>query len=205
MAYTEDGFASRVVVGCRLRFYGWPADIPFINLSNILGGVRPLLQLRKLWLAGTLRFEPATDEDIANTLRDPRSVHPNPNPTLAAQRLVKRPAVVVFPAVLHPGTLASLGDHPTSTQPGNDTALGPRPRSQRIDVKKARRRPVTNPGNKPLRRAKPGVKSARYVLEEGGRHWAVNDPIEEFRSPALTRMRAAMRFGGGKVVGKAVF
>ncbi|KAI0349714.1 hypothetical protein OH77DRAFT_1490304 [Trametes cingulata] len=72
-------------------------------------------------------------------------------------------------------------------------------RSQRRDVKKARRRPVTNPNNDELRRPKRGVKSARYVLEpeseieeydsgtgdagrgqKGGKYWLTEDPIEEF-------------------------
>ena len=58
------------------------------------------------------------------------------------------------------------------------------------DIKKPRFRPVTNPENRPLRRPKRGVLSARYIVEPetasgatetaGMEEMLVDDPIEDF-------------------------
>ncbi|KAL1941046.1 hypothetical protein VTO73DRAFT_7682 [Trametes versicolor] len=184
MRWTWPGFAKGVVGRYRCKLVGWPADVPFANLSALRGGVRPLLALRAAWDAGTLRFERATDAEVA----DPASVHPNPSPPPpGAVSELAAPAVVVAAGVLHPGTLAAMGVFPTCTRPTEET-VGKRERAQREDVKKARRRPKTNPHNRPLRRARPGVKSEPYVLEEDeeeepdrkrARYWTVVDRLEQ--------------------------
>ncbi|KAI0633166.1 hypothetical protein C8Q77DRAFT_1074032 [Trametes polyzona] len=216
MKYTERGYANAIVRRLGVKIVGWPADIPFANPSDILGGTRTFLILRSLRDDGTLRFEDATDEEIEAAERNPRLVHPNPPrrrappPSNSAEDAAAATTAVddtvVCPAVLAPGTLAPLGVHPTSTRPSVAT-LGVRARRQRKDVKKARSRPVTNPLNLPLRRPKRGVRSARYVLEAAGRrgipgeHYRlVEDPMEEFRSEAMDRLRRAARAcnGGGK-------
>ncbi|OJT04582.1 hypothetical protein TRAPUB_4708, partial [Trametes pubescens] len=73
------------------KLVGWPASIPFTSISEIRGGVLPLLELLRRWNlpdgdADKLRFERVTPEDIANAARDPGSVHPNPT-QLEAERL----------------------------------------------------------------------------------------------------------------------
>ncbi|KAI0349080.1 hypothetical protein OH77DRAFT_1375183, partial [Trametes cingulata] len=124
MSWTPARYAKLVVLRHRYKLVGWPADVPFRNLSSVPGGARPLLALRAAWDRASLRFEPVTAVDLVNAVRDPQSVCPNaPSPP----------------------------------------DMSARPRRQRLDVKKARRRPVTNPGNDELRRPKRGVKSARYV------------------------------------------
>lgn len=207
MSYTHTGYAKGVLIRYGLKLVNWPADIPFVNLSDIRGGVDVLERLHALWLDGTLHFERATPEDLANAAADPTSVHPNRALfELEQQRRAQAAAAlsqstVVAPAALHPGTLMPLGVLPTSTRPGVAT-LGVRPRSQRRDVKKARRRPVTNPANLPLRRPKPGVKSARYVLEweeeerpkKRVRFALVDEPIEEI-IPFAGGARGGVWFG----------
>ncbi|CDO78190.1 hypothetical protein BN946_scf184691.g2 [Trametes cinnabarina] len=185
MRWTEDGYAQQVVLRHKLKIV-WPRDIPFMNLSDLRGGVRILYPLRALWEAGSIRLEPATAEDLANAARDPRSVHPNPR--LLSERPTPSEGVVVAPLAFRPaGTeLGFLGVHPTSTQRAAVVPiLGKRPRRQRADIKRARRRPVTNPNDLPLRRRKKGVTSTEYVLDE------VSE-IEEFSDgdePAGKRMK----------------
>ncbi|CDO72254.1 hypothetical protein BN946_scf184970.g106 [Trametes cinnabarina] len=175
----------KVVLRHKLKIV-WPRDIPFMNLSDLRGGVRILYRLRALWEAGSIRLEPATAEDLANAARDPRSVHPNPR--LLSERPTPSEGVVVAPLAFRPaGTeLGFLGVHPTSTQRAAVVPiLGKRPRRQRADIKRARRRPVTNPNDLPLRRRKKGVTSTEYVLDE------VSE-IEEFSDgdePAGKRMK----------------
>ncbi|KAI1791631.1 hypothetical protein LXA43DRAFT_856091, partial [Ganoderma leucocontextum] len=56
MCYSEETYA-RIVVWCLgVILDGWPAHIPFTNLSNIKGGAAPLRLLRDLWRDGTLKF-----------------------------------------------------------------------------------------------------------------------------------------------------
>ncbi|EJF56045.1 hypothetical protein DICSQDRAFT_72297, partial [Dichomitus squalens LYAD-421 SS1] len=56
MCYSAEEYA-RVIIWCLgWALDGWPWHIPFTNLSNIKGGVRPLRLLKDLWLSGTLRF-----------------------------------------------------------------------------------------------------------------------------------------------------
>ncbi|OSD05487.1 hypothetical protein PYCCODRAFT_1465373 [Trametes coccinea BRFM310] len=194
MRWTEDEYARLVVLRHEAKIK-WPADVPFLNLSDIRGGVRPLEQLREHWNTGVLCLERATAEDLVKAARDPRTVHPNPD--LISKRPAPAAGVVVESSALYPGTLAFLGVHPTSTQPAAvESILGKRSRDQRIDVKRPRVRPVTNPLNLPLRRRKRGVTSRRYVFEpeseiedfsdaeerarKRARYLCTDDPIEEF-------------------------
>ncbi|KAI0351687.1 hypothetical protein OH77DRAFT_1419663 [Trametes cingulata] len=190
LSYTVSNYARLVVVRYEQKLVGWPETIPFRNLSERYR-LKWLQELLPLWNDGIIRFEPATAVDLINAARDPKSVHPNPK-LLDKDTPARPPAVVVAPLVLHPRDLRILGEHPTSTRP-SAAVLGHRPRRQRKDVKKARRRFVTNPDDLPPRLPRAGVKSARYVydsdVEDGsgepaakdGEYWPVEDPIEEFR------------------------
>ncbi|KAJ8469229.1 hypothetical protein ONZ51_g9128 [Trametes cubensis] len=198
MRYTVDGYASRIVCQYGLKLVDWPQEIPFENLSDLIGGIRVLSTLRDAWDDGTLRFERATPEDIENATRDPASVHPNPS--LLHWRNGAEPAVaghphhptapILMPLVLHPGNLSVLGRHPTAMNPG--TILGKRARQQRRDVKKPRRKPVKNPDNRPPRRPRRGVTSSQCVIDASDVEVAESE-IEEFsdvEEPAAKRTRA---------------
>ncbi|OSD01368.1 hypothetical protein PYCCODRAFT_1468792 [Trametes coccinea BRFM310] len=187
MSWTRKRYVKLVVLRYGYFLDGWPADVPFVNLSDLLGGMAPLERLYKLWMDGILRFVPATPELLALAVKDPLRVPPRePSDMSVEHDTVAVPAaegIVVSPLALHPGTLDVLGTHPTSTQPSRMVKHGKRARHQRRDVKKARARPVTNPEGRPLRRAKLGVKSARCVLDgddtADGKFWAVEDPLGE--------------------------
>ncbi|KAI0660154.1 hypothetical protein C8Q70DRAFT_978753 [Cubamyces menziesii] len=126
MRYTIDGYASRIVCQYGLKLVDWPPEIPFENLSNLIGGIGVLSTLQDAWNSGTLRFERVTPEDIENATRDPESVHPNPSllhwrngAESAAAGHPHRPAApILMPLVLHPGNLSILGRHPTAIHPG---------------------------------------------------------------------------------------
>ncbi|KAI0349713.1 hypothetical protein OH77DRAFT_1375045, partial [Trametes cingulata] len=77
MSWTTDRYAKLVVVRYGYKLVGWPADVPFRNLSELPGGARPLLALRAAWNARTLRFEAASRVDLVNAARDPGSVSPD--------------------------------------------------------------------------------------------------------------------------------
>ncbi|KAI0349044.1 hypothetical protein OH77DRAFT_1465783 [Trametes cingulata] len=191
VSYTVKQYARLVVIRYKHKLVGWPDTIPFRNLSHRFR-LKRLQELLALWDNGVIRFEPTTAVDLVNAVRDPKSVHPNLK-LLEKQCPVRASAVVVAPLVLHAADLRILGEHPTSTQP-SAAVLGDRPRRQRNDVKKARRRFVTNPDNLPPKLPRAGVKSAPYVYdsdrEDGAgelaakrrEYWLVDDPIEEFCS-----------------------
>ncbi|KAI9069708.1 hypothetical protein FKP32DRAFT_1671149 [Trametes sanguinea] len=186
MSWTRKGYVKLVVLRYGYILYGWPLDIPFMNLSLLPGGIAPLQRLYDLWTRGILRFELASPEMLARAAADPLSVPPwDPSSRAAGSGgVVPAEGVVVSPLALHPGTLNVLGTHPTSTQPSTLAATqGKRARRQRRDLKKARSRPVTNPEGRPLRRPKCGVKSATCVLDGDGTgaFWAVDDPLGELR------------------------
>ncbi|KAI0357786.1 hypothetical protein OH77DRAFT_1421903 [Trametes cingulata] len=196
MSYTTDTYARLVVIRYGWKLVGWPKSVLFRNFSDIRGGAAPFLKLRSLWTGSKLKFVPATREDLANAARDPTTVHPCPEQLERANDAsdgededegedVLR--VEVAPLVLHPVDLSIIGIHPTSTTP----VPGERRRHQRVDTKRARRRPKTNPTNRRLRRPRPGVKSCEYILsdDEDGipeparkrtRYTLTDDPIDEF-------------------------
>ncbi|KAM5536938.1 hypothetical protein V8D89_009395 [Ganoderma adspersum] len=77
MCYTAEEYA-RIIVWCLGWILdGWPYHIPFTNLSNIKGGVRPLRILWDLWQNGTLRFVRAPHDVRERALHDPESVLPH--------------------------------------------------------------------------------------------------------------------------------
>ncbi|KAH9903515.1 uncharacterized protein BXZ73DRAFT_29375, partial [Epithele typhae] len=75
MRYTVDDFLKQVFTRCGLVLEGWPADIPFCNLSDV-GGNTNLERLRHAWVQGDLRFVPVTDEHKAAAEADPLSAVP---------------------------------------------------------------------------------------------------------------------------------
>lgn len=207
MWYAPKYYATNVVAKQQCKLVGWPAEIPFTSISEIRGGVPPLLELQRRWNlpdgdTDKLRFERATPEDIASALRDPESVHPNPT-QLQAEKLkaaaaravaaeAKADAVVVPVCTYHPDDLSFVGLDLTSTMPDVDPEA---PRSQRVDY--GRRRKRKSDGSLQVRKRLPkkGITSARCVIpgvkRRGGAvgksakragldDRAVDDPIDRF-------------------------
>lgn len=175
MWYATKYYAANVVAKQECKLVGWPASIPFTSISEICGGVPPLLELQRRWNlpdgdTEKLHFERATPEDIANAMCDPESVHPNPA-QLQAEKLkaaaaraepeVKAAADVVPVCTYHPDDLSFVGVELTSTKPDVDPEAQ---RSQRVDY--GRRRKRKSDGSLQVRKRLPkdGIKSARCVI-----------------------------------------
>lgn len=204
MWYAAKYYAANVVAKQQCKLVGWPAAIPFTSISEIRGGVPPLLELQRRWNlpdsdTEKLRFERATPEDVANALRDPESVHPNPT-QLQAQRLkaavaraeakVKVAAAEVVPVcTYHPDDLTFVG------LDLNDLTVPERQRSQRVDQGRRRKRKSDSSLRVRKRLPKRGITSARCVIlgvkRRGGAvgragkrsqldDRAVDDPIDRF-------------------------
>ncbi|KAI0362892.1 hypothetical protein BV20DRAFT_902109, partial [Pilatotrama ljubarskyi] len=62
MSWTAEKYARLVVIRYGYKLVGWTADVPFVNLSALAGGVLPLPVLKLCYArnSGLLRFEPAT-------------------------------------------------------------------------------------------------------------------------------------------------
>lgn len=198
MSYKEDRYARLVMLRYAAKLMGWPEGIPFVNLSSgLLGGIAALRILRQAWDKGELRFERATPEDLARAAEDPLSVLPDGGRCLKVLAQAKShsestpppPDVQPVVLVMHPIDLSDVGTHDPEADVDPDS--GKHQREQRSDVKKARRRPVKNPTNRPLRRPKLGVKSSRGVLElddvqgakrgrKRARYSLVDDPVRQF-------------------------
>ncbi|EPS93106.1 hypothetical protein FOMPIDRAFT_1056276 [Fomitopsis schrenkii] len=56
MRYNEHDLWKHVVCRYGYKLVGWPAHIPFANLSAVKGGRRPLEELLQLWNTGRLTF-----------------------------------------------------------------------------------------------------------------------------------------------------
>ncbi|OJT03949.1 hypothetical protein TRAPUB_5366, partial [Trametes pubescens] len=155
MWYAAKHHTSNVVVKHQCKLVGWPASIPFTSISEIRGGVPPLLELLRRWNlpdgdADKLHFERATPEDIANAAQDPESVHPNPTQLEAeklkvaaakAEEVQAKAAVFVVPVCTHhPHDLRFVGLDLTSTQPASDSVMPKAERNQRVDQGRRRKR-----------------------------------------------------------------
>ncbi|KAM5543358.1 hypothetical protein V8D89_003232 [Ganoderma adspersum] len=91
LPYSKEKYA-RIVVWClRLLLDGWPAHIPFTNLSDIEGGIASLRLLRDLLRDGTLKFIPAPPDVRQRALHDPESVLPH---VMAAAKLPPLPRTI---------------------------------------------------------------------------------------------------------------
>ncbi|KAM5533040.1 hypothetical protein V8D89_013284 [Ganoderma adspersum] len=91
LPYSKEKYA-RIVVWClRLLLDGWPAHIPFTNLSDIKGGIASLRLLRDLLRDGTLKFIPAPPDVCQRALHDPESVLPH---VMAAAKLPPLPRTI---------------------------------------------------------------------------------------------------------------
>lgn len=184
MRYTPEGYARGIVAKYGYKLVGWPSEIPFRNLSDIGGGAGPLLELLRLWKLPEedqerLRFERASEEEIARAAVDPESVHPN-RTKLEEQRQAAVEAAeeagpeaagaspqVVLSDVFHPDGLDFVGIHPTSTDP-HAAGIGSDQQAQRVDMGRRRRRAVDISGETRLRKlpAKRGITTPRFVLAE---------------------------------------
>lgn len=191
MYYSESRYLSVVVDGLGCKFNNqWPGEIPFMNPSELKGGVRPLRRLLGLWKTGVLQLVKVTDEDRKRAAHDPRSLLPNPSFPMRSKTSDEHKPYVV-PLVFHPVDFHELS-RPTVAKSGTFNALIPskpakRPREQRGDFKRPRCRPVT--GRRP-RASQRGVISPLYVYE------AASDPESDIESdpeePAHKRLRAAL-------------
>ncbi|KAM5537483.1 hypothetical protein V8D89_008810 [Ganoderma adspersum] len=91
LPYSKERY-GRIVVWCLgLLLDGWPAHIPFTNLSDIKGGIIPLRLLRDLLRDGTLKFIPAPHDARQRALHDPESVLPH---VMAAAKLPPLPRTI---------------------------------------------------------------------------------------------------------------
>ncbi|EIW59424.1 uncharacterized protein TRAVEDRAFT_46732 [Trametes versicolor FP-101664 SS1] len=167
MRYAPSYYASDIVIKGGHKIVGWPADVPFTDLSNVRGGVTMLYELRRRWCLPDghpekLRFEPASREDQANAARDPESVHPTPQhlPELKAQAAGRRRgATTVHVDTYRPDNMEYTGRQATSTVPEPKER-----RQQRLDTKKRRARASDSSTRVRKRRRREGIKSRGYVL-----------------------------------------
>ncbi|KAM5535094.1 hypothetical protein V8D89_011180 [Ganoderma adspersum] len=186
LPYSKEKYA-RIVVWCLgLLLDGWPAHIPFMNLSDIKGAIATL--------HGTLRFIPAPPDIRQRALQDPEGVLPH---VMAAAKLLPLPLAIPVlkfsqsrfrDLTSSHGSPASTRAHlpvpdaaeelvldpdslePILTAPLSPSSLGqPRERRQRCDVNKARHRPVSNPDGKPMRARKVGALTSNFVLDQPAR------------------------------------
>lgn len=172
MSYAPSRYAREIVSKTGYKIAGWPAHVPFTDLSGIGGGVRTLDDLLARWdlpdgNPRKLHFVPASREERENAERDPDSVHPTPHylPMLRrrAAAAKKRAAdAKVTSVVYHPEDMEYVGHETTSTAPPEPKAPGER--LQREDVKKRRARKSDTETRVRPRREKPGVKSMPFVL-----------------------------------------
>lgn len=202
MRYVPSCYASDIIIKGGHKIVGWPADVPFTDLSNVRGGVKTLHELHRRWHLpdghpDKLRFERASREDQLNAAHDPESVHPTPQhlPRLAAQAASR--AAGAFPVEVdayRPDNMEYVGSQLTST------VLEPKEqRQQRVDTKKRRARKSDTSTRVRKRRQQKGITSNRFVLPgSNGRgssgsgkraskrrrvdDYALDDPITELRS-----------------------
>lgn len=155
MQYSVGRHANRIVVEYGYKIVGWPTGVLFTNFGDVPGGLAMRRELLRLWNTNVIRFEPATPEDIANAIRDPRTVHPGYDPAAPRTEPAPGDVFVVAPLVLHP----------TSTHPSISTLGDGRPRQQRSDTKRPHKRDWTSRYNRARMLPRAGIKSNPYVLE----------------------------------------
>ncbi|EIW58841.1 uncharacterized protein TRAVEDRAFT_47983 [Trametes versicolor FP-101664 SS1] len=205
MRYVPSCYASDIVIKGGHKLVGWPADVPFTDLSNVRGGVKTLHELHRRWYLpeghpDKLRFEPASREDRANAARDPASVHPTPQhlPQLVERAAAR--AARAFPVEVdayRPDNMEHVGCQLTSMVPEPKEQ-----RAQRVDTGKRRARKSDTSTKVRKRRQQKGITSKRFVLpgsngrgsSGGGKRtskrkqvddYALDDPITEFRLTAF--------------------
>lgn len=177
MRYAPSCYASEIVAETGYKIVGWPADVPFTDLSAIGGGVRTLDDLLARWdlpegHPQKLCFMPASREERENAARDPESVHPTPHylPELRRRAAVaaKRAAdAEVTSVVYHPEDMGYVGHETTSTAPPEPKAPGER--QQRDDTGKRRPRASDTETRVRRRLEKRGIRSMKYVLPGVGK------------------------------------
>ncbi|KAM5540546.1 hypothetical protein V8D89_005775 [Ganoderma adspersum] len=202
-------YATCVVdrLGYKFNDGGWPSDIPFRDLNRIPGGTHVFRRLQSRWDNGLLRFVKATEEDKRNARLDPRFLIPNASQRAAAlgvaipkapsRKLVYRITDLASRFQLNPpnsSTTTGVVLHPATMQPQftfsilpegapNVSDARPPERSQRSDINKSRKRPVTNPEGRELRRPKRGPMTAKFVVEAEG--IAVDEVEEAIKSQKI--------------------
>lgn len=172
MHYAPSRYALEIVSKVGYKIAGWPADVPFTDLSGIGGGVRTLDDLIARWdlpdgHPHKLHFVPASPEERETAKRNPGSVHPTPHylPVLRRRSVAARKRAAdaaVTSVVYHPEDMSYVGHETTSTAPPEPKAPGER--KQRDDVKKRRARASDTETRVRRRLEKPGIKSMPYVL-----------------------------------------
>ncbi len=193
MCYTAEEYA-RIIVWCLGWILdGWPYHIPFTNLSNIKGGVRPLRILWDLWQNGTLKFVRAPHDVRERALHDPESVLPHVIATAALpplartlsplkftlsrfQDLLPRSARVAPRPCTKPASVSTVRSqpraeelvlHPDNLEPILSMPLDPDsarpPHERRQHCDINKARP--RPSGKKSRSRKVGPLTSRYVLD----------------------------------------
>ena len=69
MRYNAHDFWKHIIRKHGYKLAGWPASIPFTNLSNLKGGRHPIDELLQLWSKGKLTFVRVKSLDEALALR----------------------------------------------------------------------------------------------------------------------------------------
>lgn len=179
MYYSESRYLSVVVDGLDCKFNGgWPREIPFMNPSDLKGGVLPLRRLLSLWKTGVLRIVRVTDEDRRRAQHDRRTLLPNPSlPTRDKSKSSNKHKPHVVPLVFHPVDFHELSRPPGTKSAHSDALIActpaKRPREQHGDFNRPRCRRVTGRRPRPGHR---GVISPQYVYE------AASDAEEDIES-----------------------
>ncbi|RDX39716.1 hypothetical protein OH76DRAFT_552592, partial [Lentinus brumalis] len=203
--WTAERFGRLVVWKLGYTWAGWPADIPFHNLSRVPEGAPTLKRLRELWDTGKLRLVPATEAERARALHDPESVLPNAanarRPEPARSFAVYRKKAALFhelaskippsptparppsPAVervLHPlSELKTIFVRPLDESSTSHTE--PRTRRQRSDINHPRARPVTKTRPKhPKRGPHTALTFVGAASEWQGRYVFSDDRLDEY-------------------------
>ena len=207
--WTAEKFGRLVVWELGYKWAGWPANIPFQNLSDIPGGAQPLKRLQKLWKSGELKLVPASGDERMRALHDPESVMPNPSLPSHPRRsfdIIKRHNAQLHelahqfsPApnteqvqpraverVLHP--LSSLA--PVFELPLGSTLISHTPshsRRQRSDINRSRGRPVTKKRPKHPKRGPHTAPVLVASASEWKNHYLfVDDHLEAYNKLEVT-------------------
>ncbi|KAM5533050.1 hypothetical protein V8D89_013268 [Ganoderma adspersum] len=211
LLYSKEKYA-RIVVWCLcLLLDGWPAHIPFTNLSDIKRGIASLRLRRDLLRDGTLKFIPTPPDVRQCALHNPESVPPHvmtaaklpplpptipplvcQHPVSTRTRTPVRAPVQAEERVLHPHTLEPVLPVPLSLE----SSIQSRQRRQRCDLNKARHRPVSNPEGKPIRARKVGALTSNFVLDRPTRPAAAQGRVLKPLSELQLTVMVSDHLGG---------
>ena len=76
MFWTLEDYIKSVVLQHGYKLVGWPRDVPFMNLSDVHGGVSMLISLEHLWDSGDIKFVPITEDERIAASSDAKRLAP---------------------------------------------------------------------------------------------------------------------------------